>query len=85
MGVGVARVPWCSPRKIHGAIAVAGWPPGGQRMPRFVPLLRYLKCSLMRREVFAKRDLHRGECVNSVRQPIEVVDQHPDGAIQVRR
>jgi len=54
-------------------------------MPRFVPLLRYLKCSLMRREVFAKRDLHRGECVNSVRQPIEVVDQHPDGAIQVRR
>ena len=48
-------------------------------MPRFVPLLRYLKCSLMRREVFVKRDLHSGECVNSVRQSIDMIDQHPDG------
>ena len=48
-------------------------------MPRFVPLLRYLKCSLMGREVFVKRDLHRGERVNSVRQAIDVVDQHLAG------
>ena len=48
-------------------------------MPRFVPLLRYLNCSLMGRDVFVKRDLHRGEGVDSVRQPIDVVDQHPDG------
>jgi hypothetical protein len=45
-------------------------------MPRFVPLLCYLKCSLMLREVFVKRNPHRGERVNSVRQPIDVVDQH---------
>ena len=47
-------------------------------MPRFVPLLRYLNCSLMGRDVFVKRDRHRSVRVNSVRQPIEVVDQHPD-------
>ena len=47
-------------------------------MPRFVPLLRYLNCSLMGRDVFVKRDLHRGEGVDSVCQAIEVVDQHPD-------
>jgi len=47
-------------------------------MPRLVPLLRYLNCSLMGRDVFVKRDLHRGEGVNSVCQAIEVVDQHPD-------
>jgi 4-coumarate--CoA ligase len=44
-------------------------------MPRFVPLLRYLNCSLMGRDVFVKRDLHRGERVDSVCQPIEVVDR----------
>lgn len=48
-------------------------------MPRFVPLPRYMKCSLIGREVFVKRDLHRGERVDSVRQAIDVVDQHPDG------
>ena len=48
-------------------------------MPRFVPLLRYLNCSLIGREVFVKRDLHRGEGVDSVCQAIEVVDQQPDG------
>jgi len=47
-------------------------------MPRFVPLLRYLKCSLMGREMFVKRDLHRGEPVNRVSEAIDVVDQHPD-------
>ena len=48
-------------------------------MPRFVPLLRYLNCSLMGRDVFVKRDLHRGEGVDSVCQAIEMVDQHLDG------
>jgi len=47
-------------------------------VPRFVPLLRHPKCSLIGREVFVKRNLHRGERVNSVCQAIEVVDQHPD-------
>jgi hypothetical protein len=32
----------------------------------------------MGRDVFVKRDLHRGEGVDSVCQAIEVVDQHPD-------
>jgi hypothetical protein len=48
-------------------------------MTRFVPLRRNPKSSLIEREVFVNCDLHRGECVNSVRQPIDVVDQHPDG------
>jgi hypothetical protein len=41
-------------------------------MPRFVPLLRYLNCSLMGRDVFVKRDLHHGEGVDSVCQAIEL-------------
>jgi len=73
-GAGVARAPSCSPRKIRGAVAVAGWAPGGQRMPRFVPLCRYPKRSLVGREMLVKRDLRRGKRVNSVRQAIDVID-----------
>jgi hypothetical protein len=47
-------------------------------MPRFVPLRGYAKGSLVRREMLVKRDLFRGKRVNSVRQAIDVVDQHPD-------
>ncbi len=79
MGAGVARATSGSPRKIRGAVAVAGWAPGGHGMPHFVPLLRYLTCSLIGREVIVKRDLQRGKRVNSVGQAIDVIDKHPGG------